>query len=221
MAHVEQWAAVLDDARQDAIEDAWFTYEVRNTQAAALTKTLNAMLGGTGQRGGMSGLGGTGSTGVGVGGSNGRESADTGISAFGGLVVDENRNVLLFRGSGKEWADILSVIEVLDKPVPSVLIEVVMAEVTLSDIENSGFDFLFKAALDRYGIVAGTRGALGVRSSGLSATFDRAGETRALLGLFYEDSRVVIRSRPRVLVKSGQSATIEVGNEIPVDISSC
>ena len=216
LAHVEQWAAVLDDARQDAIEDAWFTYEVRNTQAAALTKTLNAMLGGTGQRSGMSGLGGTGSTGAGVAGSNGRESTDTGISAFGGLVVDENRNVLLFRGSGKEWADILSVIEVLDKPVPSVLIEVVMAEVTLSDIENSGFDFLFKAALDRYGIVAGTRGALGVRSSGLSATFDRAGETRALLGLFYEDSRVVIRSRPRVLVKSGQSATIEVGNEIPL-----
>ena len=135
---------------------------------------------------------------------------------MGGLVVDENRNLILFRGSGRDWAEILSVIEVLDKPVPSVLVEVVMAEVTLSDVEGSGFDFVLKAALDRYGISAGTRGALGVQASGLSATFDSRGQTRAMLGLFYEDTRVVIRSRPRVLVRSGQTANIDVGNEIPI-----
>ena len=37
-----------------------------------------------------------------------------------------------------------------------------------------------------------------------------------MLGLFYEDTRVVIRSRPRILVRSGQTASIEVGNEIPL-----
>ena len=217
LAHVQEWAAVLDAARQDAIEDAWFTYEVRNTQATALTETLNVMLGGRDRRRDMAGAGATsGVSGVGAGGIARTDRADSGITSFGGIVVDENRNVLLFRGSGREWADILSVIEVLDKPVPSVLIEVVMAEVTLSDVESSGFDFLFRAALDRYGITGGTRGALGVNKSGFSATFERGGQTRAALGIFYEDSRVVIRSRPRVLVKSGQTATIEVGNEIPL-----
>ena len=81
-----------------------------------------------------------------------------------------------------------------DRPVPSVLVEVVLAEVTLSDLEGSGFDFVLKAALDRYGVTAGTRGALGVKSSGLSATFRSGEQTRAMLGIFYEDSRVVIRS---------------------------
>ena len=37
-----------------------------------------------------------------------------------------------------------------------------------------------------------------------------------MLGIFYEDTRVVIRSRLRILVRSGQTASIEVGNEIPV-----
>ena len=216
LAHVEEWAAALDDARQDAIEDAWFTYEVRNTQAAALTETLNVMLGGRNRGSQQMAAGAGGASRTGAAGLSGAAGADSGITSFGGLVVDQNRNVLLFRGSGREWADIRAVIEVLDKPIPSVLIEVVMAEVTLSDIENSGFDFLFKAALDRYGFVGGTRGSLGVKASGLYGTFDRSGETRAMLGIFYEDSRVVIRSRPRVLVKSGQTATIDVGNEIPV-----
>ena len=214
LAHVEEWAATLDAARQDAIEDAWFTYEVRNTQAAALTETLNVMLGGRERRPPATPTSGTPARGA--AGLPGSAATGTGITSFGGIVVDQNRNVLLFRGSGREWADIRAVIEVLDKPIPSVLIEVVLAEVTLSDIENSGFDFLFKAALDRYGFIGGTRGSLGVKASGLYGTFDRGGETRAMLGVFYEDSRVVIRSRPRVLVKSGQTATIDVGNEIPV-----
>ena len=207
LEHIKAWAKILDDRRQESIEEAWFTYEVRNTQAEAVATTLNLMLGGR--------AGGRRTTPTGTQAAAGQ--GDTGFSTFaGGLVVDENRNMLLFRGSGREWGEILAVIEVLDRPVPSVLIEVIMAEVTLSDIEGSGFDFLLKAALDRYGITGGTRGALGVRGSGFSATFDSGGETRAVIGLFYEDTRVVIRSRPRILVKSGQTASIEVGNEIPV-----
>lgn len=219
LEHITDWARILDDRRQESIEEAWFTYEVRNTQALALSATLNAVIGGPVQRSGTTAASATASGGVASAANAGASRGTTrrtGISTVGGLVVDENRNLILFRGSGRDWAEILSVIQVLDKPVPSVMVEVVMAEVTLSDIEGSGFDFVLKAALDRYGISTGTRGALGVRASGLSASFDSRGETRAMLGLFYEDSRVVIRSRPRVLVRSGQTANIDVGNEIPI-----
>ena len=37
-----------------------------------------------------------------------------------------------------------------------------------------------------------------------------------MLNLFCMGDRVVIRSRPRLLVKSGETASIDVGNEIPV-----
>ena len=44
LGHVEEWARALDTRRQGAIDNAWFTYQVRNTQAGALTATLNGML---------------------------------------------------------------------------------------------------------------------------------------------------------------------------------
>ena len=43
--HVEQWARTLDTRQKESIEEAVFTYEVRNTQAEELMETLNQMLG--------------------------------------------------------------------------------------------------------------------------------------------------------------------------------
>ena len=213
LEHVAQWARILDSRQKESIEQAVFTYEVRNTQAEELTETLNKMLG--------SGVVAAPPLEPGQG-----EAGDAvprvalpignGEPAAGRIVVDKNRNLLLFRGSGKEWAEIRDVIEKLDKSVPSVLIEVLVAEVTLSDEEKTGFDFLVKGALGSRGITAGTLGTLGVGAGGLSFTLDSAGETRAMLNFFRKEDRVVIRSRPRLLVKSGETASIDVGNEIPV-----
>ena len=133
LEHIKEWARILDDRRQESIEEAWFTYEVRNAQAAELTAILNAIIGGSTR-------GGSGARQPGAcisrraSGRPARASgAQTSVTIAGGLVVDENRNLILFRGSGRDWAEILEVIQVLDKPVPSVLVEVVMAEVTLSE----------------------------------------------------------------------------------------
>ena len=212
--HVEQWARTLDTRQKEAIEEAVFTYEVRNTQAEELMETLNQMLG------------------AGAAAApppepapdaEGEGAVVQGIAALGEappaagrLVVDRNRNLLLFRGSGKEWAELREVIQMLDRSVPSVLIEVLVAEVTLSDEEKTGFDFIVNGALGSRGITVGTRGTLGVGAGGLSFTLDSAGQTRAMLNFFRKDDRVVIRSRPRLLVKSGETASIDVGNEIPI-----
>ena len=212
--HVEEWAQALDTRQKESIEEAVFTYEVRNTQAEELTDTLNRILGA-----------GAGAAAPPPEPEKAEEGAEAraragpspGPERTGArIVVDKNRNMLLFRGSGKEWAEIRGVIEKLDKSVPSVLIEVLIAEVTLTDEEKSGFEFLLKGALGSRGLTAGTLGALGLGGQGLSFTLDSLGQTRALLSLFYKEDRVVIRSRPRLLVKSGETASIDVGNEIPV-----
>ena len=202
LEHVKAWARTLDARRKDAIEEAVFTYRVQNTQAEELTGTLNQMLGAV--------L--TSEPQTSEEGSPSVEHAQAG----GRIVVDQNRNMLLFRGTGKEWAEIRRVIEKLDKPVPSVLIEVLIAEITLTDEEKTGFEFLVRGALGSLGLTGGTIPGLDVSTQGLSFTLDSSGETRALVDLFYKDDKVVIRSRPRLLVKSGETANIEVGNEIPV-----
>ena len=223
--HVAQWARLLDTRHMESIDEAVFTYEVRNTQAEELTATLNRLL--------DAGLGAAPSPGERAAPPEGR--ADEGsrtrgaqargaparaaspASPIGGrIVVDRNRNLLVFRGSGEEWGELRGVIEKLDKSVPSVLIEVLIAEVTLTDEEQTGVEFLARGALGSRGLTLGTLGALGVGSQGLSLTLDSSGEARAVLNFFYKDDRVVIRSRPRLLVKSGETASIDVGNEIPV-----
>ena len=218
--HVREWALALDTSRKESIDEAVFTYEVRNTQAEELTETLNQILG--------AGLGAAPSPEPREEKGNRKEGGgprDTaGQSPPAGpagpasrrIVVDKNRNMLLFRGTGKEWAEVRSVIKKLDRSVPSVLIEVLIAEVTLTDEEKTGFEFQLRGALGSRGLTAGTLGALGISAGGLSFTLDSAGQTRAVLNLFYRDDRVVIRSRPRLLVKSGETASIDVGNEIPV-----
>ena len=229
--HVEAWVEALDASRKDSIGEAVFTYEVRNTQAEELVETLNQMLG--------AGVGAAPARPLrevrardarGEGGESRGDDRETRRDteqpraagpAGGRIVVDRNRNMLLFRGSGKEWAEIRRVIERLDRAVPSVLIEVLIAEVTLTDEERTGFEFLIRGAIGSRGLTAGTSelagGGLGIAAGGLSFALEGTGGARAaVLNLFYKDDRVVIRSRPRLLVKSGETASIDVGNEIPV-----
>ncbi len=212
--HVEQWARALDARRKESIEEAVFTYEVRNTQAGELVETLNRMLGAGSPTSPIAAT----PPAADEGGEAAEAAGEPAGTAPAGarIVVDENRNLLLFRGSGKEWAEVRAVIEKLDKSVPSVLIEVLVAEVTLSDEEKTGVKFILSGALGSRGITARALDALTANAGGLSLTLDSAGETRALLNFFYKNDRVVIRSRPRLLVKSGETASIDVGNEIPV-----
>ena len=216
LEHIQEWARILDTQRQDEIEDGVFTYEVRNTQAEHITETLNQMLG----------------SGSALARSGQQASAEGQPAAAGrgtgSIVVDERRNLLLFRGSGKEWAEVLDVVAILDKASPSVLIEVLIAEITLSDRDGSGFEFLLRRGGlgdlsllgDDLAIRGGTLGELGVTganaiSGGASLVLNSAGNTRAALKFFYTDNRVVIRSSPKLVVKSGETANIQVGDEIP------
>ena len=216
---IEEWTDVLDTRRMGEVKDGIFTYRVQNTQAEVLVQTLSQIVGVTGA--GLSGLGGP------VGGTTDATTAPATppTQGFGGsvtmavsgsrFVVDRNSNTLIFRGSGEDWAKVIELIEQLDKPVPSVLIEVLIAEILLTDQHRSGFEFLARGMLDDYGVQGGTLNALGLQAGALSLSLESAGQTRAVLNFFDEDSRVVLRSRPNLMVKSGESATIAVGNEIP------
>ncbi len=202
--HVRQWARTLDARKEATIENAVFTYDVQNTQAASLTETLDGIL--QGRR-----------TGDAEPESLPTDDLEGGrTSGAGRIVVDENQNMILFRGSGKEWSELRAVIDQLDKPVPSVLIEVLVAEITLTDESGSGVDFLFRSGIgEGRTVTGGTLDALGLQSKALSLTLDSAGTTRAMLNVFYEDSRVALRSSARLMVKSGETATFDSGNEIP------
>ncbi len=187
--HILEWARVLDEDRSRSVEQDVYSYLVRNVKAESITATIGQMR---------------------------PQIADGEDRAPGTLVVDANTNTLFFRGTGVEWAAILDIARRLDKPEPAVLIEVLLAEITLSDSEGSGFEFLIKNDIGDRSLTGRTLNALGVSARGLSFALDSAGQTRAALSFFRESNRVVIHSNPRLLVRSGKTASINVGNEIPL-----
>lgn len=194
LAHAVDWARSLDKQTTSGIENGIFSYSVRNTDVEYLVELLN-------QLGNASVA--PESEGVNAGSSSNRAS--------GSFIADSNRNAIVFRGSGQEWVELLPSIRKMDQPTPSVLVEVLLAEVTLNDQDETGIEYLARSG----DVTFSTLGGLGLGSSGLTATLNRAGETRAILNAFYKSERANIRSRPRLMVKSGNQARIDVGNEIP------
>ncbi len=210
--HVANWARIIDRRQQLAVEDGIFSYEVNNTQADYIVDMLNQLADPEAEVLDVQ------SSAVADAGQavsrRGTISQNRGRSQF---VVDTNRNAIIYRGSGKQWSQLLPVIQQMDKVAPSVLVEVLLAEISLTDTDSSSFQFLTRSSLNNsYDLTTQTLDFLDSGRSAFSATLDKAGDVRAVLRVLYENRRAEIRSRPRLMVKSGQTASIDVGDEIPV-----
>lgn len=131
------------------------------------------------------------------------------------IVVDKQRNQLLFRGKSEEWARLLPILKMIDRPTKQVLIEVMIAEITLSDSESLGINWAFGGS--NLGKTTGALSGISGGANGLSYTLiNSLGETRATLKALASNNRVNVLSSPRVMVKSGESASINVGDQVPV-----
>lgn len=207
LKHVRRWAKTLDQPSKTATSGNLFYYPVANTRASELQQSLSPIL----QQ--VSGA-------VAKGKEYRANQAATSLSGET-LVVDESRNGLLFFGQADTWARLLPVIRQMDTPAKQVLIEVTIAEVTLSDSDHFGIEWLINSTIGGYSSSMGTLGGLGVGgesglAGGFTYTLASAGQTRLALTALATDQRINILSSPRIMVKSGAEASIEVGTEVPV-----
>ncbi|EIJ41950.1 type II secretory pathway, component PulD [Beggiatoa alba B18LD] len=222
--HIKQWVKTLDAPNSNANKkegDSLFFYPVQNTQAENLSKVLSPLLDGviasTTSQTSPASTTANDQTNKSANPANVPNITNSTTTNSRRLVVDTNRNALLYQGTAESWAYLLPILKQMDQPPKLTLIEVTLAEVTLNDQEQFGIEWLAKG-LDLGGSLGGTLStmALSPTTSGLTYTIDNAGQTRALLGAFASNSRISILSSPRVMVKSGESATINVGTEVPI-----
>ncbi|MGS2719898.1 secretin N-terminal domain-containing protein [Paraglaciecola aestuariivivens] len=216
--HIIDWAKTLETERHSTVEQGLFSYQVRGTQATHIVDILNSL--------GVADYQSTANDGSSSASTSNSPSAtprtntrSVNPNAKGRYAVDEQLNTILYSGSGKDWLQVLPVIKKLDKPAPSVMVEVILAEVQLNDNEETGLEWLAKSTLGKYDLAFASSGAglvTTLLNNTLGTTVDTAGQTRAILNAFYENKKANIRSRPRIMVKSGGEASIDVGNEIPV-----
>lgn len=214
--HVQDWAKQLDTLGDMGEQTGLFLYRVQNTAAADLAKVAEGLLGDLAaiekKPGALTPAPGALTDAAKKTPSDG--SASDGSSR---LVVDDARNVIVFSGSGALWKKLVSVLQRLDTPLKQVLVEVTVAEITLSDDHTLGVEWVLESAG-----VSGFRGelqssGLGLGSAGLSwYPLSNSGATRLLLNAFASTQRITILQSPRLMVRSGETATIDVGSEVPV-----
>lgn len=216
--YVKTWVEELDKPLKQTKGNNAFYYEVQRTSATSIVDTLNQLRG----AGGITAQSNT----QNVDANNGTESAKssnkstTGASGRSNLVVDPGRNALLFYGSNDEWMGMLSTIERLDREPLQVLIEVIVAEVTLSDGFEYGIDWAANNIDSDLFDGAKPKSASFIDGNLQYFPINSSGSTRAVLNLLGNDKKVKILQTPRILVRSGEQATINVGNEIPLQSSS-
>ena len=219
LEHAVEWARSIDQPNPTAGKDGLFYYLVKNTRAEEIADTIRGIKQGSNTR---------------------RPSRDTidgsqvaappptgevvvpvGAIAAGGLTtgqlsLDEPRNALIFQGSATEWGRLLPLIRQMDKAPRQVMIEVTVAEVTLTDDQEFGVAWLARNTdLGRFSgrMTSGTLGGTG--GPGLNYLLDIAGQTRASLKALASMDRISVLSTPRLMVKSGEEANIDVGTEVP------
>lgn len=212
LRHAVDWAHELDRPNPAAGGKSMFYYPVRNTKATDIANVL-----GTVNMAAPAAATPATATAAAPNAPAAAPVQQQTVSAGRALIVDEPRNALIFQGDPAEWERLLPLIRQMDKEARQVMIEMTIAEVTLDDNDEFGVNWFAKNGFGKFGgkLNFGTLPAAASGGPGLSYLLDVAGESRALLKAFGENSRVSILSTPRLMVKSGEEASIDVGTEVP------
>lgn len=205
LAHVQQWVKTLDSPGRVAEQNkpSLFFYPVQNSSAENLMKVLSPLVDGT----------------VFTPAPSNPTAASTVPTNTGSkkLVVDTVRNAILFQGFPDEWARLLPILQEIDQPPKIVMVEVSIAYISLTDAESLGIEWLLNnVGIDGLDGTLKTLGGLKIGSGGFNYVLNNGGQTRALLNAFAQNDKVTMLSTPRIMVKSGESASIQVGDEVPV-----
>ncbi|MGM9516483.1 secretin N-terminal domain-containing protein [Roseateles sp. DB2] len=217
-SHVAEWARTLDRPNERGIGKSFFTYAVKHKDAELLAQTLDRILSGSARSTstGSSAQGGNGSTGSAPG-----ASAES--NRLSSVVVDKSTNVLIFQARPEEYGQISTLLQTLDRPTKAALIEVTVAELSTDDSKDLGFDWLSDTiSLGGGGkaVISNNASSLapgaGLAGSGNLRIFNGAGAMRLAVTAMASTNRATILSSPRLMARNGETATIQVGQEVPI-----
>lgn len=218
---VRFWAKTIDKPLK-SLAKQYFMYHPQYARASDLGESLSALLGGSRGTSGATSVSKLNSA-----SSSTSSEANSGLSTGAApsekrsagvsndnitLVVDERANAIIFYTSGSEYQALLPLIEKLDVLPRQVMLDITIAEVTLTDEFKYGVEW----ALTQGEASFGTDGSFGVSGFG-GFGFNLTGVDGEFTANFYEDNDLVkILSNPTLLVRDGVSANINVGSDISV-----
>jgi len=166
----------------------------------------------------------------------------TGFSPGSGAIIspdtkvfpDETTNSLVVLATNDDWPIIEETINKLDTPPRQVMIEVLIAEVTLTKDFQFGLEWVISNSLHLkpFNRTVNINGPIGVNSNILSSTSlssglpgfsyaatDIAGNVKALLNTLASENKVTALASPHIIAEDNLEAQIQIGNEVPIATS--
>lgn len=141
------------------------------------------------------------------------------LASGGAITIDVAGNRILFRGTSSEYQRLREMLVQLDQAPRQVLIELTIAEVTLTDETRFGVEWFLEQSITDGVLSASTEGGAVRQPGGLGVVathiFSR-GTVEAALTAFASNRNLNILSTPRVFTRSGREAEILVGTDVPI-----
>lgn len=247
----EKWVQTLDEEPKNGLGTQIHIYPVANSTAGHLAGIIGQLFGGSASSTGLRTTGSVPNQAAGatpppgtagtandptrtvskgsVPGAGAATASGSGLAGVVQVIPDEATNTLVIKASPQDYQQIRKVIERIDTLPRQVLIQVMVAEVTLTDTLQYGIEWWMNSNLTHNGKSWATKtGIEGIikpptstvvsgAGSGLNyAVFNGAGQVVGLLNLLGQDTDVNVLSAPHVLASDGKTAKIEVGNDEPV-----
>jgi general secretion pathway protein D len=242
---MQRWIARLDRPGVGS-DRRIFVYAVQNGRASDLAATLKKVLygGNGGSATSATGSGDTGDTtdhtapptppaGAGAppassappipGGNSSlvNDSDNSGAPAGAATITaDETNNAVVIYGTPQEYQTIEAALRQLDAAPLQVLLEAAIAEVTLTNNLQYGVQYFYQPSdKHTFGLSNSDSINIGQVFPGFSYMFSEGTNIRVVLNTLAQVTHVEVVSSPEILVLNNHTATLQVGDQVPIATS--
>lgn len=235
---ISRWVEILDADSQEQVEQL-FMYKVKNLDALELAETLSTVfeeeddpltppnigrsdtlniVDTLAAEASQTATAETGQVPPTTGGTsaNGAVSANLTVK----IVADEATNSLLIRSTARDYRQLLTTISQLDVVPLQVMVNAVIAQITLTDDTRFGVDWSRVAGNTLNPISSSTTTDFAPNLNGLMFTrgfIDGSARVDATLEAIAQNNEVRLLARPSLTVGNNQEGEIQIGAEVPVE----
>jgi general secretion pathway protein D len=143
------------------------------------------------------------------------------------ITADESNNALVILATPREYAVIQDALRQLDVPPLQVLLEAAIAEVSLNQNTQFGFQYFYQpnstpnsistlTLTNAAAIAAPPASPLLASLPGFSYMFSNGNSLNVVLSALANVTHVEVLSAPEVLVLNNQTAKLQVGDQVPI-----
>ncbi|MEX3012087.1 type II secretion system secretin GspD [Hoeflea sp. TYP-13] len=211
------------DAQAQTNEDQLFVYHIQNRPAPELAEILRAILSQENTDVSQSEnpvapqltAGEVATAGFQPEGQDSGSYGGDGVRPRTSVVADVENNALLISTSAREFKRIENILRQLDILPTQVLLEAVIAEVTLDDELKLGVRWFYENGGFELGLSDLASGFVGAAFPGFSWTY-ASSDLKVTLNALASITDVNIISSPTIMARNNQKAVLQVGDEVPI-----